>query len=144
MLLTIVLVVSGILLNILNDSFFSAYNISTLIRTISFTTIVAFGQTLVLLTGGIDLSCGSVTALTCVLAALLMETVGLDWQSAVVLSLMAGALIGAINGFLIVNTGVPAFIVTFAMMGVAGSIPQIITGFQARTSAPSRFAHRLC
>ena len=112
-------------------NFLTVSNILILLLNGAVIGFLCLGQTFVLLTGGIDLSCGSVTALTCVLAALLMETVGLDWQSAVVLSLMAGALIGAINGFLIVNTGVPAFIVTFAMMGVAGSIPQIITGAES-------------
>jgi ribose transport system permease protein len=89
------------------------------------------GQTFVLLTGGIDLSCGSIVAMTCVLAALLMQSLGLPWPAAVVLTLLAGALAGAINGLLIVGTGVPPFIVTFAMMGVAASIPQIITGAES-------------
>jgi ribose transport system permease protein len=89
------------------------------------------GQTFVLLTGGIDLSCGSIVAMTCVLAALLMQSLGVPWPAAVALTLLAGSLAGALNGLLIVTTGVPPFIVTFAMMGVAASIPQIITGAES-------------
>lgn len=91
---------------------------------------LCLGQTFVLLTGGIDLSCGSITALTCVLAALLMS-LGLPWPVATLLTLSAGVLCGAISATLITTTGVPPFIVTFAMMGVAGSIPQIITGAES-------------
>jgi len=89
---------------------------------------LCLGQSFVLFTGGIDLSCGSVVAMTCVLAAVFMEMAGLPWPLAVILTLAVGAFAGAVNGFLINKTGVPPFIVTFAMMGVAASIPQIITG----------------
>jgi len=91
---------------------------------------LCLGQTFVLLTGGIDLSCGAITALTCVLAAMLMS-LGLPWYGAALLSLVAGALVGLVSGCLIAFTAVPPFIVTFAMMGVAGSIPQIITGAES-------------
>ncbi|HEV7317469.1 MAG TPA: ABC transporter permease [Ensifer sp.] len=92
---------------------------------------LCLGQSFVLFTGGIDLSCGSVVAMTCVLAAVFIETLGLPWPVAAVLVLAVGALAGALNGFIIDKTGVPPFIVTFAMMGVAASIPQIITGAES-------------
>jgi ribose transport system permease protein len=91
---------------------------------------LCLGQTFVLLTGGIDLSCGAITALTCVLAAMLMN-LGIPWHVAALLSLAAGALVGLVSGSMIAFTTVPPFIVTFAMMGVAGSIPQIITGAES-------------
>ncbi|MCZ3378154.1 ABC transporter permease [Rhizobium sp. AG207R] len=92
---------------------------------------LCLGQSFVLFTGGIDLSCGSIVAMTCVLAAVFMEYVGLPWPVAAVLVLAVGALAGALNGVIIDKTGVPPFIVTFAMMGVAASIPQIITGAES-------------
>lgn len=92
---------------------------------------LCLGQSFVLFTGGIDLSCGSLVAMTCVLAAVFMETVGLPWPVAALLVLFVGALAGALNGLIIDKTGVPPFIVTFAMMGVAASIPQIITGAES-------------
>lgn len=92
---------------------------------------LCLGQSFVLFTGGIDLSCGSIVAMTCVLAAVLMERVGLPWPLAAALVLMIGAASGAVNGLIITATGVPPFIVTFAMMGVAASIPQIITGAES-------------
>ncbi|HIE4393039.1 TPA: ABC transporter permease, partial [Serratia liquefaciens] len=70
-------------------------------------------------------------AMTCVVAALLMEKFGIPWQLAVPIVLAVGALSGLVNGLIIERTGVPPFIVTFAMMGVAASIPQIITGAES-------------
>ncbi|CAE6824765.1 Ribose import permease protein RbsC [Paraburkholderia nemoris] len=92
---------------------------------------LCLGQSFVLLTGGIDLSCGSIVAMTCVVAALLMQSLGLPWQLAVPLVLVIGAFAGMVNGWIIERTGVPPFIVTFATMGVAASIPQIITGAES-------------
>jgi ribose transport system permease protein len=112
-------------------NFLTVSNILILLLNGAVIGFLCVGQTFVLLTGGIDLSCGSIVAMTCVLAALLMQSLGLPWPAAVVLTLLAGALAGGINGLLIVGTGVPPFIVTFAMMGVAASIPQIITGAES-------------
>lgn len=92
---------------------------------------LCLGQSFVLFTGGIDLSCGSIVAMTCVLAAVLMERVGLPWPVAAAMTLGIGACAGALNGIIIDRTGVPPFIVTFAMMGVAASVPQIITGAES-------------
>jgi len=108
--------------------FFTLSNMSVLLLNGAVIGFLCLGQSFVLFTGGIDLSCGSIVAMTCVLAAVFMETLGLPWWMASILVLMVGALAGAVNGLIIDKTGVPPFIVTFAMMGVAASIPQIITG----------------
>ena len=102
---------------------------------------LCLGQSFVLFTGGIDLSCGSIVAMTCVIAAVLIQTLGIPWPIASVLVLGVGALAGAVNGLFIDRTGVPPFIVTFAMMGVAASIPQIITG--AESIRVTQFGYRL-
>lgn len=97
-------------------------------------TVICFlclGQTFVLLTGGIDLSTGSIVAMCCVIAAVLMEYVGIPWYLAAPMVMVLGAFAGFVNGLIIDKTGVPPFIVTFAMMGVAASIPQIITGAES-------------
>src|ERR1700686_5282923 len=73
---------------------------------------LCLGQSFVLLTGGIDLSCGSIVAMTCVVAAMLMQSLGLPWQLALPLVLVIGPLAGMVNGWIIERTGVPPFIVT--------------------------------
>ncbi|MDR2136786.1 MAG: ABC transporter permease [Synergistaceae bacterium] len=89
---------------------------------------LCLGQTFVLLTGGIDLSTGSIVAMSCVFAAVFMQYAGIPWPVAVVLVMGVGVLTGMLTGLIIHYAGVPPFIVTFAMQGVAASIPQIITG----------------
>lgn len=114
-----------------SPNFFTVSNIFVLLLNGAVIGFLCLGQSFVLFTGGIDLSCGSIVAMTCVLAAVFMETAGLPWPIAAVLVLVVGALAGALNGVIIDKTGVPPFIVTFAMMGVAASIPQIITGAES-------------
>ena len=82
---------------------------------------------------GIDLSCGSIVAMTCVVAALLMEKFGIPWQLAVPIVLAVGALSGLVNGLIIERTGVPPFIVTFAMMGLRHPYHKL-------SPAPNRYA----
>ncbi|WP_149541631.1 ABC transporter permease [Escherichia albertii] len=116
---------------IASPNFLTVSNLMVLLLNGAVIGFLCLGQSFVLLTGGIDLSCGSIVAMTCVVAALLMEKFGLPWQIAVPVVLVVGALTGFINGLIIERTGVPPFIVTFAMMGVAASIPQIITGAES-------------
>ena len=129
--IALVLVLVVIAGSIATPNFLTFSNIVVLLLNGAVIGFLCLGQTFVLLTGGIDLSCGSIVALTCVLAALVMETLGLSWPLATALTLLAGATVGSINGLIIDRTKVPPFIVTFAMMGVAASIPQIITGAES-------------
>ena len=116
---------------IASPNFLTVSNLMVLLLNGAVIGFLCLGQSFVLLTGGIDLSCGSIVAMTCVVGALLMEKFGIPWQLAVPMVLAVGALTGLINGLIIERTGVPPFIVTFAMMGVAASIPQIITGAES-------------
>ena len=124
-----------------SPNFLTFSNIFVLLLNGAVIGFLCLGQSFVLFTGGIDLSCGSVVAMTCVLAAVFMETLGLPWQVASLLVLAVGAMVGAINGLIIDKTGVPPFIVTFAMMGVAAAIPQIITG--AESIRVMQFGYRM-
>lgn len=110
-----------------SPNFRSFSNGSTLLLNGSVIAFLALGQTFVLLTGGIDLSTGATVAMTGVMAALLMQK-GLPWTVAAAIALLAGVLLGTINGLIIHYVKVPAFIVTFSTQGVALSIPLIITG----------------
>ena len=116
---------------IASPNFLTVSNIMILLLNGAVIAFLCLGQSFVLLTGGIDLSCGSIVAMTCVVAALLMEKFGISWQLTIPIVLAVGAFTGFINGLIIERTGVPPFIVTFAMMGVAASIPQIITGAES-------------
>ena len=121
--LLLVLTVMGLL----SAPFRTVSNGFSLLLNGSVIAFLALGQTFVLLTGGIDLSTGANVAMTGVFASLLMQW-GLSWPLASVLTLAAGMTLGVINGILIHYVRVPAFIATFSTLGVASSIPLIITG----------------
>lgn len=112
---------------IATPNFLTLSNVMVLLLNGSVICFLCLGQSFVLLTGGIDLSSGSIVAMTCVLSAVLIEYLHIPWFISVFLVLGIGLFTGFINGFIIAKTKVPAFIVTFAMQGVASSIPQIIT-----------------
>jgi len=121
-----VLVVVFVVLSLLSPTFFTVSNTFTLLLNATVIAIISLGQTFVLLTSGIDLSVGAGIALSGVIAAVAMQD-GLSWGVSVILALLATVLIGIFNGVVIHYIKVPAFIVTFATMGVASSIPLILT-----------------
>ena len=125
--------------SLLSANFRTLSNGSTLLLNVSVIAFLALGQVFVLLTGGIDLSTGANVALTGVFVALLMEH-GVPWVLASLLTLLLGAGVGAINGLIIHYAKVPPFIVTFATMGVASSIPLIITQGNSIAVAQAGFA----
>ncbi|MFE0806494.1 multiple monosaccharide ABC transporter permease [Streptomyces sp. NPDC058794] len=91
-------------------------NVSNLVLQNSYILILAIGMMLVIISGHIDLSVGSLTAFTGALAAVLMVRNDLPWPVAVLLCLAIGAAAGAMQGFFIAYLGIPSFIVTLAGM----------------------------
>lgn len=133
-----VLILVILVFSILSPSFRTYSNALSLLLNGSVIAFLALGQTLVLLTGGIDLSTGGIIAMTGVIAAVVMAY-GAPWWLAALCSLSAGFAAGCVNGMLVHFARIPAFIVTFAMMGVASSIPLIITGAASITVADQGF-----
>lgn len=110
----------------INSTFFSADNIFNILRTTGFTLITVVGMALVLITGGLDLSVGSVLALGGVVTGLACKS-GLPVAIAILLGVLMGCLIGCINGFIIVKAGIPPLIVTLGMQYVARGLVSVIT-----------------
>ncbi|MFK0333996.1 ABC transporter permease [Rhizobium sp. NPDC090275] len=122
------LVVVSILMGIASDNFFSLGNIMNVLRQVSINGIIAVGMTMVILTGGIDLSVGAVMALVGTLVAGLMVKAGLPGGAALSVGVMVGPLIGLLNGFLVAWGRMPSIIVTLATMGMARGIGLIYSG----------------
>jgi|WetSurMetagenome_2_1015567.scaffolds.fasta_scaffold18946_2 ribose transport system permease protein len=101
----------------LSDVFFSYANISNLLRQIVTNGIISLGMLVVILTGGIDLSVGSVVALASILVSGMIQNVGLPIPVAILIALAAGALAGGVNGFVISRFKLQPFIVTLATLG---------------------------
>ena len=118
--------------SLMSDSFFSAQNFSIISQQASINVVLASGLTFVILTGGIDLSVGSILAVSAVVALLVSQVPGLS-SLAIPAGLGIGLLLGLVNGVLVAFGKLPAFIVTLggltAMRGIARLIGEDKTVF---------------
>src|SRR5919199_2322142 len=102
------------------EAFASVDNLFNITRNFAFIGIMALGMTAVILTGGIDLSVGSIMGVVGVACGLVLQAEQ-PWVLAVVVGLLVGAAAGAVNGWLIAYVKLPAFVVTLGMLSVARS-----------------------
>ncbi len=127
-------VLAGLILvfALLSEHFFSAATFYQIANQVPALTVIAVGMTFVILTGGIDLSVGSVMAFAGAILGLAM----VDWSwplpAALPLALIAGILCGTINGWVTVRFRVPGFIVTLGMMQIARGLAYLGTDSQTK------------
>ena len=122
------LVLLSITLSLLSPHFLTTPNILNVLRQVSIIAIISVGMTYVIITGGIDLSVGSVLAISSVVMAVLMK-LGVDMYLAIAAAIAVGALCGLASGLLITTRiKMPPFIATLAMMSVARGASLVITG----------------
>ena len=107
--------------------FLSVGNLSIVMQQASINAVLAAGMTFVILTGGIDLSVGSILALAAVVAVGATLTPGLAW-AAIPLALLAGAACGLVNGSLIAWLGLPPFIVTLGALTAVRGVARLAAG----------------
>lgn len=124
--------------SLFESTFLNWSNISQVIRALSFIAIMAVGQSLVIITAGIDLSVGSILGLSGVVTAVLMNN-GFDVTSSAILGLVVGLLCGLANGLLITETKLPPFIATLGMMSIARGLAFALTGGETIRNLPSEF-----
>ena len=115
------LILVCILLSFLTPAFATSRNIINVVRQVSVYGLLAIGVMLVVLTGEIDLSVGSIVALSGVAAAL-ADKGGAPWYIAILLGLVAGMAAGLINGLFVTFGNVPSFIATLGMQGIARGV----------------------
>ncbi|MBN1694110.1 ABC transporter permease [candidate division WOR-3 bacterium] len=125
------------ILSFATPNFLSIYNISTVMKQVSFIAIMSVGMTMVILTAGIDLSVGAVLGLVNVLAALFINKFGL--APGIGTALLCGAFLGFVNGIIIVKWDLPPFIVTLGMMNIARGLALVITKGWPITGIPECF-----
>lgn len=136
----IALVFITVLFQILTDGILlKPLNITNLILQNSYILVLAIGMVLVIITGHIDLSVGSIAAFIGALAAIMMVDMQLPPFLAVIISLGVGALIGAWQGFWIAYVRIPAFIVTLAGMLLFRGLTMIILNGQSISPFPKSF-----
>lgn len=111
----LILLIMIVAASFLSSNFMSANNLFNVLRQISIFGVVSVGMTFVILTGGIDLSVGSIVGLSGVISASVMAATGSFFIS-FVSGLLVGAICGFINGYVIASLRIPAFITTLGMM----------------------------
>ena len=113
-----------------NGVFYSQRNLVNVLRQVSSNACLAFGMTFAIITGGIDLSVGSILALSGTLSAGFIAFNNMPVAQAVILAIVIGTALGLFNGFVIAKTTIPPFIVTLAMMQIARGAAYIYSNGQ--------------
>lgn len=126
--IVLVLIVVSTILAILKPHFLATANLVNVVRQISINGILAVGVTFVLLTGGVDLSLGSLVALTGVVAAHCAHPGDFPLIVPIAAGILTGAGCGAVNGVVVTRGRVPPFIATLGMMTVARGSALVLSG----------------
>ena len=133
-----VLLVMFVALCFISPVFLTARNMTNILSQISFIAILSLGQTFVMLTGGIDLSVGSVLGISSMVGVTLMKSTG-NVVLSIAVMLLVGLVIGLINGTLVAKFDIPAFVVTLGMMQACRSADYLISGGHAVNKLPDAY-----
>ncbi|ONI83992.1 ABC transporter permease [Saccharothrix sp. ALI-22-I] len=114
----VVLLVSIVVFALMSDRFLQPGNISLILQQVAVVGTLAVGQTIIILTAGIDLSCGAIMVLTSIVMAKVAAETGLPGVPALLLGFLVGTACGLINGMLITRLKLPPFIVTLGTLNV--------------------------
>jgi ribose transport system permease protein len=133
------LIVVFVFLSIASPVFLSADNLYNIGVQTSYTAVIAIGVTLVIITAGIDLSVGSVAALSGVVGVVLMAKAGVPVVLAILGGILVGAACGLVNGLLVSVAGLNPFIATLGMLSVARGMVYIPTNAKSVFGVPDSF-----
>jgi len=113
-------------LSVLTDTFATPQNLFNVTRNFAFVAIIALGMTVVIISGGIDLSVGSTLCISAMVLAIVMNA-GFSLLAGIAAALAASMLVGAINGYLIAYVRIPPFVTTLGMLSVARSAAMVLS-----------------
>jgi len=119
-----------------SDRFLTGENLSLVLQQVMVVGVIAIGQTLIILTAGVDLSCGMVMALGGIVMSKLAAELGLPVPVAIACGIGVTTLFGLVNGALVTAVKLPPFIVTLGTMNVAFAITQLYSDSQTVTEVP--------
>ena len=122
-----VLIVAIVAFSVANQRFFAAPNLSLVLAQVTVIAVLALGQTLIILTAGIDLSVGAIAVFSSILMAGFATKLGMPGLLALLLGLVAGTAMGALNGFLVTRIKLPPFIVTLGTLSIFFSLNAVVS-----------------
>ncbi len=135
-----VLIIVGLFISLFSPYFLTMNNIMGVTRSVSITAIMAIGMTMVIITGGIDLSVGSVMGLSALMTALSFQN-GYPTIVAITVGLLVGIVSGLVNGLLITKVNLPPFIATLGTLSIGRGLIYIITkGFPVTPDVPAGYS----
>jgi fructose transport system permease protein len=126
----LVLILSCIVFTIINPRFAAPSTIGIILQQVSVIAALAIGQTLIILTAGIDLSVGAIAILSTLIMANLAVKNGVPGFLALLIGILAGVIAGAINGTLVTRLNLPPFIVTLGTLSIFTAIALLYSGGQ--------------
>ena len=137
--IVVALILESVVFAVIAPQFLSVPNLVNIGLSIAITGILAVGMTAVILTGGIDLSVGSVAALAGVVAAMIAAGGGGTVALGVAAALGIGLAVGFFNGVMVAQFRVPPFVTTLAMLTICRGLAFIVTGGRSIGNLPSGF-----
>ncbi|MFF2324283.1 ABC transporter permease [Agrobacterium sp. NPDC058088] len=123
----VALILLMVVLSLATNNFMSSYNMSVVARQAAFVGLVALGQTLVLLVGGIDLSVGAAAGLSAIVGSLLLTMFGVHPYLVIPLTMAFGLCLGLVNGIFVAGLRLNPFIVTLATWEIFAGLTMVIT-----------------
>jgi fructose transport system permease protein len=133
----IALLIAGVYFSLSTDQFLAGNNFSLIFQQVMVIGTLAIGQTLIILTAGIDLACGAIMALGSIVMAKLAVENGVPPLLAIILGIAVCAAFGALNGGLVTTFNLPPFIVTLGTLNIAFAITHIYSNDETVTTLPS-------
>lgn len=126
---TLIIIIVGlfILASVFTENFFSTYNITNLMKQCAIIGVLAVAQTIIISTGGIDISGGAITGLSCMVLALLQRDTNLNVFVTLIIAVIVSVIAGFINGFIIHDFKVPPMIATLGSATIIRGIVKIIS-----------------
>lgn len=129
----------GLIMSIASSNFLTATNLTNVLRQISINGILAIGMTVVCLTGGIDLSVGSIVAFSGIVAAGLLRDKGLPTIVVILIAVGIGALMGLYNGYFVAYWNAAPFVVTLSMMTIGRGMTYVYSKGRPISNLPVSF-----
>ncbi len=124
----LVLIAAAVAFGVVNERFIQPQNLSLILQQVAIVGALAIGQTLVILTAGIDLSVGAIMILSTVVIGSLVADQGLSGPAALVVGVLVGTAAGLLNGLLVTRLKLPPFIVTLGTLNVFTALSLLISG----------------